>query len=158
MNERWKDAPGYEGRYEVSDLGRVRSRRCVLKQHLSDTGYWRVPLRADGKFRLVRVHRLVCEAFNGPPNILHRHVAHLDNNRQNARADNLKWVSPPENAYHKRHHGTHQAGEKHPRAKLTVEQVEEIRNSDERHTDLARRFGVRDAAICKIRNGQRWRE
>lgn len=80
--ENWLPAVGYVGRYEVSDLGRVRSvERTVrmgrshgervwvarmLKQRLKRNGYWQVALYQDGKAQHIAVHRLVLEAFVGP--------------------------------------------------------------------------------------------
>ncbi|HEY5722885.1 MAG TPA: NUMOD4 domain-containing protein [Allosphingosinicella sp.] len=131
--EVWVPAPEFEGRYEVSNLGRVRSlarveqsakgKRVVkgglLTPSKNGDGYLQVCLRIDGKVRMTGLHRLVCRAFHGPPNILQNEAAHLDGSRTNARASNLKWVSKRENHFHKRLHGTLPFGEKHPRAKLT---------------------------------------
>ena len=158
-NEIWMPIPGYEGRYEASSLGRIRSLRSgglVLKTPPDRDGYPHVSLRREGKLRVVHVHRLVAETFHGPSRPVHREVAHLDGNRANARADNLKWCSKVENHSHKRLHGTHQAGEKHPRAKLTNSDVIAIRASGERYADLAKRFGVSRHTISDIRRGRRW--
>ena len=133
--EIWREVPGFEGRYEVSSHGRVRSlprvelssrgRRVVKGGLLRSTpdpdGYLHVSLSggSGAKRRTCSLHRLVCTAFHGPPTLLHNEAAHLDGSRTNARADNLRWVSKRENHSHKRLHGTHGAGEKHPRARLT---------------------------------------
>lgn len=174
MAEQWLPAVGYEGRYEVSNLGRVRSLARIestrigprsikggfLKSRPNVDGYPHVPLRIGGKLRLVTVHRLVCRAFHGEPTRLHNEVAHLDGNRANARADNLKWASKVENRNHRKLHGTECHGEQHASSKLTREAVEVIRAIPKRCADLkalAKRYGVSWRTISSIRSGKGWR-
>lgn len=97
--EHWKPIDGYDGLYEVSNLGRVRStygRGKMLKPMLSNTGYERVDLFKDKKRKQFSVHRLVAKAFienpEGKP-----FVNHKDESRTNNRADNLEWVTHKEN-------------------------------------------------------------
>lgn len=176
--EEWRSIPGYEGRYEASSLGRVRSldrvqqftragkpaqRRIkgrVLSASPNVDGYPHVPLRIAGKLRLITAHRLVCLAFHGKPNVLHNEVAHLDNDRGNAAAGNLRWVSKVENRSHRKIHGTECHGEKHGNAKLTTPGVIEIKSRlrrGESQSVLAREFGVTPAAVRSIARGQNWR-
>jgi hypothetical protein len=158
--EEWRDAPGFASDYQVSDLGRVKSLKrkepAILALDCDQDGYPRVCLSLNGKKVRVSIHRLVCRAFHGPPNILHDEVAHLYGARANARADNLKWVSKVENHAHKRVHGTHQAGEKHPRAKLTEANVAAIRHASASYGILAERYGVSKHTIGDIKLGKRW--
>src|SRR5262245_5051542 len=106
----WLPVVGYEGLYEVSDDGRVRSLHnrtlgLALPPFLDEDGYPRVHLNREGRRRNRRIHRLVAEAFHARHrNILHNEVAHLDGSRTNACASNLKWVSKAENNSHKRLH------------------------------------------------------
>lgn len=111
MDEIWKPVLGYEGYYEVSDLGRVRGsdriitqkngkryfrRSYIIKQHIGDVGYYCVHLRKDGIGKHLRTHVLVCTAFHGPrPNGME--VLHLDGTRTNNRADNLIWGTRSDN-------------------------------------------------------------
>lgn len=159
--ERWLPVPGYEGLYEVSDMGRVRSIRrggAILANCTDYSGYPVVQLSRAGSRKPHTTHRLVCRAFHGEqPNPLHNEVAHLDGDRTNARADNLSWVSKVENHAHKRVHGTHQSGEKHPRAKLKQQDVAEIRTSTFTARDLAVRYGVSVHTISDIRRKRRWK-
>ena len=103
--ERWEPIADYEGLYEVSDLGRVRSlhrldsagrnvKGCVLKASTcNDYSHQVVKLSRDGLVRCVLVHRLVALAFIGPPpSRLHR-CAHKDGITVNNRLDNLEWKS-----------------------------------------------------------------
>lgn len=172
--EVWLPAPGYEGRYELSSFGRVRSlprvevstkgRRVVRGGFLSPgrnkDGYLVISLASEGKRRTMTLHRLVCRAFHGEPTILHREAAHLDGSRTNARASNLKWVSKRENHFHKRLHGTHGAGEAHPRAKLTEVTVRlALEKLAEGWTcrEVGLLFGVSTSAVEDLRKRKNWR-
>lgn len=97
--ETWKDISGYEGIYEVSDLGRVRSlvqrnrwKPGILKPQKHRYGYLYVNLCKDGKVKGMKVHRLVAQAFIPNPNNLPQ-VNHKDENPQNNAASNLEWCS-----------------------------------------------------------------
>lgn len=161
-SEEWRPVVGYETYYEVSNLGRVRSfkRMAPLIGSFNCDGYRTVTLWTPHGQATKRVHRLVCEAFHGPPNLLHRETAHLDGSRTNNSAANLKWVSHAENVAHKRLHGTHGAGERHPRAKLTEDMVRHaigLMEKGEASAEIAERFGVSHGAIESIRRGKNWR-
>ena len=89
-NEEWKDIEGYEG-YQVSSLGRVRSKRCVLKQCVCK-GYQTVAI----KNKTLRVHRLVAITFLPNP-LCKKEVDHIDGNPLNNCVDNLRWATRSEN-------------------------------------------------------------
>lgn len=154
--EEWRPVVGYEGHYEVSSLGQVRNiHGRLLAQHDDGQGYRQLGLSCGSIKTTYRVHRLVCRAFHGVPSEGFE-VAHLDGNRANAASANLAWATPSENNRHKEAHGTHQAGESAPRAKLSAAAVAAIRASQEPHNLLAAEFGVNESAIRKIRKGERW--
>ena len=104
--EVWKDAVGYEGYYQVSNCGNVRSvdrivhccnserfyRGKNLSQCIDDKGYSRVLLSVSGKHESCQVHRLVANAFIDNPDLLPE-VNHKDENPQNNNSDNLEWCS-----------------------------------------------------------------
>lgn len=107
--EVWKDIQGYEGMYQVSDLGRVRSLtrvahngKCykgkVLKPVPDGAGYLQVFLRKEAKTQRCYIHRLVAIAFiENPDN--KTQVNHLNETQKwNNRVDNLSWATPKENA------------------------------------------------------------
>ena len=119
-SERWKPVKGYEGIYEVSSHGRVRSvdrtitrsdgqvRRLkgrAMRATLNEHGYPFVDLRNQGKRRVRKVHSLVAEAFIGPrPDSMD--VCHNDGNPANNHVDNLRYGTHSENMLDKVRHGT----------------------------------------------------
>lgn len=99
MEEIWKDIKGYEGLYQVSNLGRVRSlnyRRTgvtiILPPKKINTGYYRITLCKNGKKKRFFLHRLVAIAFVPNPNN-YPIVNHKDRNPLNCAADNLEWCT-----------------------------------------------------------------
>ena len=101
--ETWKVIPGFEGRYEVSDIGRVLSKRTnrPLKPNVMNHGYVCVHLYSGGKqTRAVKtIHQLVAQAFIPNPQG-HREVNHKNFLKRDNRVDNLEWVSRKENVAH----------------------------------------------------------
>ena len=114
--EIWKDIDGYEGLYQVSNYGRIKSltktintsynkkrtvKETILKPDIGNNGYLYVSLWKDGKKSKFTVHRLVGKAFVDNPQhkpcINHKHY-----NRQNASAENLEWVTHKENTLYSR--------------------------------------------------------
>ena len=105
MTEEWRPIKGYEGLYEVSSLGRVKSLNYgrtstpkMLRQHLRGE-YLSVVLYKDKSHRKESVHRLVASAFHSNEANLPQ-VNHIDEDKLNNRADNLEWTSARANANH----------------------------------------------------------
>lgn len=114
MTEIWKDIEGYDHKYQVSNLGRVRSvdhitidvyngkerkrtfKGKMLKQEILPSGYVNIRIVA---YPHIVVHRAVALAFV-PGHFDGAQVNHIDENKQNNRADNLEWVTPKQNANH----------------------------------------------------------
>lgn len=168
--------------YAVNDQGRVcrivPSRRNhaprILAPWVGNHGYETVCLFRDGVGRRRLIHRLVCEAFHGPPPTPAHQAAHGDGTRRNNRADNLRWATRSENMEDARRHGVLAVGvrhgrttspektprgERHGRAKLTEVQVVAIRaapRSPGSGRALAALYGVSPAAISFIRSGKTW--
>jgi hypothetical protein len=158
----WLPVANFEDRYEVSDHGEVRSLYFdpprALKPFTDKDGYPVIALWKKRKRRAVNLHRLVAEAFHAEQrNVLHNEVAHLDGDRTNCRADNLKWVSKVENHFHMRAHGTHPSGEAHGNAKLTADLVREIRASSESHRRIAAKCGLSYYTVRDLRQRRSWR-
>lgn len=158
--ERWKKIGGLPN--EVSDRGRVRRTEAagnveaghICKAQERPGGYLCVNFRPF-------VHTLVAEAFLGPRPSQHHVVNHKNGDKKDNRLENLEWVTRSENQDHALRTGLSKArGETHGRAKLTREQVEEIRRryagEDGTQTELAEDYGVSQMLISKIVRHEVW--
>ena len=103
MSEEWRDVIGYEGLYQVSDQGRVKSfkwnKERFLKPSMDKDGYLLVNLCAGGKPKTLKVHRLVCEAFHENPDNKPQ-VNHINEDKTDNRACNLEWCTCKQNVNH----------------------------------------------------------
>lgn len=112
MTERWKEIKDYEGKYEVSDFGRIRSLsrslptnynqvipERILKPVFHTLGYCSVLLQVDGLVKRANIHRLVALAFIPNPENKPQ-VNHKDGNKANNQVSNLEWVTHRENMKH----------------------------------------------------------
>lgn len=172
---RWAQASLWEGRYEVSEDGQVRSleryapsrwnsvRRvppCILTQRLSNSGYLYVNLSRSNKTTNVFVHTLVLEAFAGtrPPGM---EACHNDGNRLNNSIHNLRWATHAENQADQKMHGTALMGARNPQARLNYEAVSDIRSryaaGGVLQRELAAEFGVDQATIGRVVRGELWK-
>jgi hypothetical protein len=103
--EIWKEVKGYEGLYEVSNIGNVKSlprnttQGGILKTSIA-RGYICCGIWKDGKGKMIKIHRLVAESFLENSKKM-PHVNHIDGDKSNNNANNLEWVSPRENTTHR---------------------------------------------------------
>lgn len=129
-SEEWRDVVGYEGLYEVSNFGRVKSLQRdvakILKSNPGIGGYLRVVLCKNEVKKNRFVHVLVAQAFIPNPEGK-KQVNHRDGNKKNNHVDNLEWTTPAENIAHAFELGLRKSGCKHHMAKFTADQVREIR-------------------------------
>lgn len=100
--EIWKDITGLEGRYKISNKGRVMSIKpggnIIMKPYLKD-GYYRINLRDNGKIVRKKIHRLVAKEFIDKPDLC---INHKDLDKTNNTVENLEWVTSRENVIHYR--------------------------------------------------------
>lgn len=169
--ERWKDIRKYEGRYQISNHGSVRSlprpwrKRLLILQLGKDTdGYRQVVLHKDNNKVTRKVHQLVLEAFsNDRPN--GGVTRHLDGNKNNNHIDNLRWGTAVENAQdavrHKTSPGFRSFGINNGRSKLIESDVRKIKqllkSCLHEQQEIAVMFGVCKQTITFIKQGKTWK-
>ena len=171
MEEEWKDIIGFEGAYKISNFGRVystprRGNKGVefLKISYTHDGYAKVRLIYNGKDKTMRVHRLVAEAFIPNPQNKDT-VNHIDGDKTNNNVYNLEWCDRHEQLDHAYKLGlkTARSGSKNSNAKLTNEQVKEIRKSYVRYSKefgtvaLAKKYDVTNVVIGLIVRGETYK-
>ena len=175
LKEIWKDVVGYEALYQVSNLGRVRSKNrldgsgnkrkgMVRKLNPQKDGYIHVNLCKSGKVKHIGVHRLVAQAFIPNPQNKPQ-VNHIDGDKANNHLSNLEWSTRSENMIHALKIGLvgDFKGSGNIKAKLKENQVMEIRRlrkSDPKkytHKKLGEMFGVTSANISDIVNRKSWK-
>lgn len=168
MAEIWKDIPGYEGKYQVSSMGRVKSLDRILPHKEYGTGHikerilkqnWAGPKpgylivflhKGHGEQHIFRVHRLVAQAFL--PRIEGKDVVnHKDCDRSNNCVENLEWCTGVENTRHAWEHGRcDDIGKKQSKAVVNVDTGERFDSIK----DACDKYGVSHRAIYQVANGQ----
>ena len=171
-DETWLPVVGFEGRYEVSDLGRVRSlwiagraysrprkEPKILALKITGTGYYFVTLCRDSFHKMGLVHVLVLEAFNSTrPSGMD--CCHNDSDRMNNRLINLRWDTRSGNLSDRLIHGTDQRGERANGARLTESIVIDMRSRPKLRgaiTAMAREFGVAEETVSSVLKRKTWR-
>lgn len=108
QNELWREIPGFDGKYCVSNTGKIKNKKTGLekKSYINENGYCIIGFYDKAKKSNVnfRVHRLVADAFLSNPD-LKRTVNHKDGNKQNNNVGNLEWATHKENLDHAREMG-----------------------------------------------------
>lgn len=141
--EIWRDIKGYEGCYQVSNMGRVKSlsrvivrsdgqsitvKERILSESKNDRGYYGVRISKNGKQSTPKIHSLVANAFIPNPQNL-KEVNHKDGNKKNNYVDNLEWSTRSHNIKHAFDNGLNTTvGENNPRSVLTELDVVNIRD------------------------------
>lgn len=108
MEEEWRDVAGYEGLYQISNFGRVKSlprngatnKPKILRPNIKKTGYIHYVLRKNNAPKTFSAHRLVANAFISNPNNLPQ-VNHINGDKANNSVDNLEWCTQLENIRHR---------------------------------------------------------
>lgn len=167
--EEWRDIPGYEGRYQASSLGRIRSLpnsryktvRLLAPGLKPPTGYLVVNLSVDGKAKTIMIQNLVLTTFVGPrpPGLV---ACHRNNIPSDNALSNLRWDTQQSNIDDKTRFDTQPVGSKNAMAKLSESQVAEIKAKlkDRKRGDIARvarEYGLNPVLVCKIAHNKRWK-
>lgn len=164
-SEQWAPIPQGPG-YEISTLGRIRNTAMgrILFQSTDGSGYPHISIPTPAGRKTLKIHRLLAEVFKPSSNPLATIVNHIDGNKQNARLENLEWVTPKANAEHALRTGLHRArrGASHPNAKYSESQIRTIcEKLQAGEDDFAIRdsldFGVNLLTIRQIKRRQTWR-
>lgn len=155
-SEEWRDIPGFEGRYQVSNHGRVKSllgKGRVLKPGTTTNGHQIIGMTPEGqKARYFYIHRIVATVFIGaiPDGMF---INHIDGNPKNNDPRNLEFITHSRNIEHGyRLHGKKINGRK---AKLVVDLINQTNKS---LTEIAEIVGVTRMNIYFILQGRIWRE
>jgi len=164
MKETYKDIDGYEGIYQVSNLGNVKSLKYgnekVLKNYLSCTGYYKVSLCVNFKAKSFNTHRLIAKSFIPNPDNKPQ-INHINGIRNDNRLDNLEWVTSKENMQHAHDTGLiiTSKGEQRSLSKLTEKEVLEIRKIGKSKTqiELSRIYNVDQSLISYVLNNKIWK-
>ena len=163
--EIWRPVPSLP-EYLASSLGRVmRVPFAGPMPHGGPRYYGGEPtfgVNSGGRFHIFfkgknyRIHRMVCEAFSGPPPFPKAVVMHLDENSENNRVENLQWGTQKENlaapgfrAYCKR--------KGRAASKINTEQAKRIKYGGQSCAGMAREFGISPATVSNIRAGRSWK-
>ena len=153
--ENWKSIAGYEERYEVSNLGRVRSlnynhtgRAKILKPGTNNCGYHYVTLCKDGNVKHMLVHRLVALAFVQNPLNLET-VNHRNEDKHNNNVSNLEWLSRKDNNAYSRP----QLAERS--VQMFNKSTGELLATFPSVQEAGRQTGISDGNICLCCNGER---
>lgn len=158
--EEWRPVVGYEGWYEVSDLGRVKrvvggsSKTYVgkiLKPVLFPDGYHQVGLSVNGRAKMRKIHHLVMAAFVGPRPEGYQ-INHIDGIKTHNRLSNLEYATAKENAQHAWAIGLNTLTAQ----KLTPEIVKELklRRGTKSQHELAKDFGISQSLVSMIFSGK----
>lgn len=174
--EIWKDIVGYEGYYQVSNLGRVKSldrysttKRGVIKNtkgkilslSLKKEGYLSVMLCVNSDKHRFNAHRLLAITFLPNPLNLPE-VNHKNGIKSDNTIENLEWVTKSENSLHAIKNGLIFIGEKSTSSKLTEKKVLALRrlyriNPNFNKSEISKKLSVKDSTIHKIIRNQRWK-
>ncbi len=173
-NEDWVQVeftyPTRRNNYQISNYGRIKSvdkttgDEKLMKGSTLKRGYKAVNVRLqEEKYGHVFVHKFVAENFVDPETELHAHVIHLDYDRSNNHADNLKWVTESEWQAYVQQTPRVKAYRSRPvrnNSKLTETKVrllkQRLQKGKTKHKILARQFGITVTQLRRIESGENW--
>jgi hypothetical protein len=162
--ETWKVHQKYHN-YEVSDKGNVRHIRLKTNRNKQNipSGYEFIVIRYNRKYTNVYIHTMVLETFIGPrPE--NGECNHKDGIKSHNWKENLEWTTRAKNIKHSYNLGLHKCpnlhGERNPNAKITLEQVQEIRELLSKgitQMEIVKRFGISQTQVSRIKRKGSWK-
>lgn len=166
----WRSVIGYEGMYEISENGDVRSldriissgarrKGRVLKFTGKKARYRQVGLSKNNRVKVCDVHRLVAQSFIGPCPV-GKQVRHKNGLSKDNRKVNLGYATPKENTLDKFQHGTMLSGERHPNARMREGDVHRIRDllcCGEMQKAIVAHLQLTKAQVNHVASGTRWK-
>lgn len=173
VDEEWKEIKNYEGYYQISNFGRVKSlyrivsgcdgrntriKGRILKLATDTKGYNFISLQKHHKTKKCKVHRLVGIYFiNNPFN--KPFINHIDGIKTNNHEDNLEWVTAHENQLHAYKNGLHPilCGIINGNSKLSENQVQKILQDDRSQRKIAKTYGISQSTVCQIKTRKTWK-
>lgn len=166
MTDIWKTVPGFP-EYEVSSEGSLRratpargaTAGKIVAPYRQPNGYLKVTLSVQGVRHKRYLHRIVLEAFAGPPPVEGLDCAHNNGDRTDNRLSNLRWATRAENVADTDAHGTKARGERNGHAVLTARDVQAMRDLRKTGTTqdrLAAMFGVSRWTVADACSGKNW--
>ena len=158
--EIWKDILGYESKYQISNLGRIRNVKSkkLYIIGIDSNGYYRINLYDNlGKYKTYRVHRLLGMAFIPNPNN-YPCINHIDGNKLNNDLYNLEWYTYKQNIIHAVQNKLRIAPtkEKHGRALLNIDLVNQIRNNALTLNQAKALCNISKTQYYRVKRGKGW--
>lgn len=157
MKEIWKDIEGYEGMYEVSTFGRIKSHNIwnghkyikgerilkpTLRNHSNSYYFYTICLTKNKTRKHFRIHRLVAQAFI-PNNFNKPHINHIDSNPLNNNVSNLEWCTPRENVIHSYTYGN-------KKRTYDINKVIKLYKSGLSSTEVAKEVGITKVQVYGV--------
>lgn len=165
LDEIWKDIKGYEGEYQISNKGRIKSIRYIVKYDgivekimkpgNNGRGYLTTMIGRGGNTKSVKIHRLVAEAFIPNPYGLPE-VNHIDGNKENNNVYNLEWVSHQDNMRHA--YKTNLMKQKSRLSRYEIQNMRERyipKDTEYGACAFAKKYGMSSSHITRIIHGEK---
>lgn len=163
-DEIWKWLPGYEERYQISNMGRIKSFvgigkpiPYIKKGTIGPSGYLQQTFSKDKKQVTLLVHILVGRCFIENPNN-YPQINHKKGVKTDSRFHQLEWSNQKQNIIHAFEFGLSKIGEEHGKSKLTNKQVLEIFNWKGKRAEMSNKYNICSGTVRQIKEGKTWSE